>query len=126
MRAKFGKSLICDLFLLLYLVEKVLIMGSKFLESVRQNMRLCGYSLATEKTYLLWIMRFMHFTGGAHPQDVHVEKITAYLTYLASEWLDIRTVQDLLGHNDVKATQIYTHVLGRHYAGSVSPIDQLQ
>lgn len=60
-------------------------MGSKFLESLRQNMRLRGYSLSTEKTYILWIKRFIHFTGEEHPQSVDLSQITAYLTYLASE-----------------------------------------
>lgn len=60
-------------------------MGSKFLESLRQNMRLRGYALSTEKTYILWIRRFIRFTGDEHPQKVDLGKITAYLTYLASE-----------------------------------------
>lgn len=60
-------------------------MGSKFLESIRQNMRLRGYALSTEKTYILWIRRFIRFTGDEHPQNVDLGKITAYLTYLASE-----------------------------------------
>ncbi len=59
---------------------------SAFIESVRGNMRLRGYSLATEKTYLLWIRRFIHFCKLQHPKDVEVAKIEEYLTYLATEW----------------------------------------
>jgi len=58
-------------------------MAGEFLEQVRSNMRLRGYSLSTEKTYLLWIRRFIHFTGNEHPVTVHLSQIGSYLTYLA-------------------------------------------
>jgi len=60
-------------------------MSSAFIEEVRANIRLRGYSLATEKTYLLWIRRFIYFTGNQHPVDVEISQIQAYLTYLATE-----------------------------------------
>lgn len=187
-------------------------------------MRLRGYSLRTEKSYLFWIRRYIYHIGKRHPAETGTAEVKDFLTeladtrrvavntqevalnalvylyhkYLGSELGELgftlaskqrnlptvlspgeigrilaclsgrnhlivellygsglrvneclrlrvqdidleyqslfvrdgkdknmRAVQELLGHNDVSTTQIYTHVAGTHYAGTSSSLDRL-
>jgi len=49
----------------------------------------------------------------------------SYATHLLEYGTDISFIQQLLGHNDIKTTQLYTHVAQADVAKIVSPLDKL-
>ncbi len=69
----------------------------KLLDQLRDALRSRHYSRRAETTYCHWVKRFI-FVG---------------------------TVQELLGHSDVRTTMIYTYVLNRGGHGVRSPVDYL-
>jgi integron integrase len=58
---------------------------SPFLESIRKEIRLRGYSITTEKTYLYWIRHYIMFNNRKHPTKMGSEEVKNFLSYLASE-----------------------------------------
>jgi len=63
-------------------------------------------------------------SGIAKPASCHTFR-HSFATHLLEDGYDIRTVQELLGHRDVRTTMIYTHVLNRGGRGVLSPADRL-
>ncbi|MCE9854257.1 phage integrase N-terminal SAM-like domain-containing protein, partial [Shewanella chilikensis] len=58
---------------------------SPFLTSVRETMRMRGYSVKTEKAYLYWIKAFILFHDKRHPETMGTNEVGQFLSYIANQ-----------------------------------------
>lgn len=66
----------------------------KFLDQVRDFMRIKHYAIRTENSYVSWIRRFILFHGKRHPRDMGKAEIEAFLSYMAIDGDITRSTQN--------------------------------
>ena len=59
--------------------------NSPFLNQIREEMRMRGYSIKTEKAYLYWIKTFIRFHNKRHPSMMGTDEVAQFLTFLANQ-----------------------------------------
>ncbi len=77
-----------------------------------------------EQTIQRAVKQAARSAGIVKPATPHTLR-HSFATHLLQNGQDIRTVQELLGHEDVQTTMIYTHVLNKSGRGVTSPLDRL-
>ncbi len=87
----------------------------------RSGLRLRHHALAN--SYQVAIKRASRSAGIEKKVSPHVLR-HSFATHMLEGGADIRTVQELLGHESVETTQLYTHVMKKPF-GLVSPVDRL-
>ena len=75
-----------------------------------------------EKTIQRAMQAAVRNAGIAQPASCHTLR-HCFATHLLEDGYDIRTVQELLGHADVRTTMIYTHVINKGARGVRRPLD---
>jgi integron integrase len=89
-----------------------------FLPSLRRKVRWHLHEKSVQRA----VQNAVRSAGILKPASCHSLR-HSFATHLLQRGYDIRTIQELLGHKDVRTTMIYTHVAGLGATGTVSPLD---
>lgn len=89
------------------------------MDQVRQVLRYHHYAITTQRTYCIWILRFIHYFGARrHPRDMGATEIDAFLGHLAS----VEKVSAATQRQAQKATillnlGVKVGIVSMHYSG---------
>jgi len=105
LQALFGENLVVDPYFCLFSLQKEL--------SIRK------YSRRTIKSYMGINRDFLLFSGKKP------EEIENFATHLLESGIDLRYIQEILGHKSSKTTEIYTHVSRASLTKIKNPLDSI-
>ena len=82
-------------------------MSIRFMEAVRNSLKVKRYSYCTEQAYCYWIKYYIRFHNLKHPRELETDHVVQFLTYLAVKKQVASSTQNQA------LNFLYTLVLGR-------------